>query len=93
MSSNINDAGGILEHLIIPISSEKLENAFRFGLVSNGCFGGVYRVPHDGVQCAAKYQDYDDYEYKEQFKQEYQFIATANNGSFTVQVIGTFSKF
>ena len=30
---------------------------------------------------------------KEQFKQEYQFIVSASNGSFTVQVIGTFSKF
>ena len=28
-----------------------------------------------------------------QFKQEYQFIVTAGNGSFTVQVVGTFSKF
>lgn len=27
------------------------------------------------------------------FKQEYQFIVTAGNGSFTVQVVGTFSKF
>ena len=28
-----------------------------------------------------------------QFKQEYQFIVTASNGSFTVQVVGIFSKF
>ena len=27
-----------------------------------------------------------------QFKQEYQFIVTASDGSFTVQVMGTFSK-
>ena len=28
-----------------------------------------------------------------QLKQEYQFRVTASNGSFTVQVVGTFSKF
>ena len=28
-----------------------------------------------------------------QFKQEYQFIVTASNGSFTSQVTGTFSKY
>jgi hypothetical protein len=28
-----------------------------------------------------------------QFKQEYQFIVTASNGSFNVQITGTFSKF
>ena len=29
---------------------------------------------------------------KVHFKQEYQFIVTASNGSFTAQVAGTFSK-
>ena len=51
----------VLGHLTLPISSEVLDNA---SIVSMGCFGTVYRVPYDGVLCAAKVQCFDNDTYK-----------------------------
>ena len=71
-STNWNDPGSInLNHLTLHISPTVLDNAFRFNIVSDGCFGTVYRVPYDGVLCAAKHQCFDDDTYKlKQFQQE-----------------------
>ena len=68
-----NNSGDIdLDHLTLHISSAVLDDAFRRNLVSDGCFGLVYRVPYDGVTCAAKQQSFDDINaYKlRQFQQE-----------------------
>ena len=69
MSVHCN-AGDNLDHLMLHISSEVLENAFKFNLVSNGCFGAVYRVPHDGVLCAAKDQCFDEDIYEVKYFQQ-----------------------
>ena len=61
-----------MEHLTLHISSAVLDNAFRdaCGFVGEGCFGVVYKIPYDGVFCAAKYRCFDE-EYKlERFRQE-----------------------
>ena len=70
--ANGNNPGNIdLDHLTLRISSAVLDDAFRCNLVSDGCFGVVYRVPYDGVLCAAKYQNFDYSAYKlRQFQQE-----------------------
>ena len=74
MSSKANGSnpGDIdLDHLTLNISSAVLDDAFRRNLVSKGCFGAVYRVPYDGVLCAAKYQNFEDNAYKlRQFQRE-----------------------
>ena len=69
MSRNVGDN---LDHLTLHISSEMLDNAFKCNLVTYGCFGAVYRVPYDGVFCAAKDQCRCDHNlYKiEYFQQE-----------------------
>ena len=60
-----------LKQLTLEISSEDLENAFRFNVVSAGCFGAVYKVQYEGVLCAAKYRRIDEDVYKlKQFQQE-----------------------
>ena len=57
-----------LEHLRLHISPAVLDDA---ELVSKGFFGEVYRVPYDGVLCAAKYRRSNDNRYKvEQFQEE-----------------------
>ena len=71
MSTDKNtDTGYDLGHLTLDISSEVLDNAFTFNLVSDGCFGQVYFVPHDGVMYAAKYRCFDKTYTVETFKQE-----------------------
>ena len=71
MSITECNVGDNLDHLTLYISSEVLVNAFKSNLVSNGCFGAVYRVPYDGVLCAAKDQCFDNDIYKvEYFQQE-----------------------
>ena len=61
-------ASNNLDNLTLPISSEVLDNA---DLISMGCFGAVYRVPYDGVLCAAKAQCFDNDVYNvEYFQQE-----------------------
>ena len=63
--SNTDDK---LEHLRHHVSSAVLDDA---ELVSKGFFGAVYRVPYDGVLCAAKYRRCNDNRYKpEQFREE-----------------------
>ena len=58
-------AGNNLEHLTLQISTAEVE------FVSQGFFGEVYRVPYDGVLCAAKYRSPGDNRYKiEQFELE-----------------------
>ena len=60
-----------LDHLALHISPAVLDNVFKRDLVSDGCFGGVYRVPYDGMLCAAKYQCHDNNTYSlRQFQQE-----------------------
>ena len=60
-----------LDHLALHISPAVLDNVFKRHLVSDGCFGGVYRVPYDGMLCAAKYQCHDNNTYSlRQFQQE-----------------------
>ena len=57
-----------LEHLTLKISTAVLRDA---ELVSKGFFGAVYRIPYDGVLCAAKYRRPGDNRYKiEQFQLE-----------------------
>ena len=70
MSSTGSTTGNNLEHLTLRISS--LDNVFNRACLSEGYFGAVYLVTYDGVQCAAKYQDFDDNDrYKpKQFQQE-----------------------
>ena len=69
--SNPDSAGDNLKHLTLDISPADLENAFRFNVVSAGCFGAVYKVLHDGVLCAAKYRRIDESVYRlEHFQQE-----------------------
>ena len=71
MSSTGSHAGDNFEHLTLHISSAVLDDAFKCGMVSKGCFGAVFRVKYDGVLCAAKYRDFDDDGYKlKQFQQE-----------------------
>ena len=61
-------AGNNLEHLTLQISTSLLDEA---EFVSEGCFGAVYRVPYDGVRCAAKFRSPGDNRYKiEKFQQE-----------------------
>ena len=66
----IDNGDGNLEHLTLHISSEVLDNAFRRSLVSAGCFGAVYKIPYDGILCAAKYRCVDKTYKFEQFQQE-----------------------
>ena len=61
---------GPLDHLTLHISSEVLDNAFKVDFVSEGCFGAVYRVPYDGVLCAAKDRCFDNTYRVEHFQQE-----------------------
>ena len=63
-------AANDLDHLTLDISSEVLDNAFTFNLVSDGCFGQVYFVPYDGVLYAAKYRRFDETYTVKTFKQE-----------------------
>ena len=66
--STIDSAGDNLKHLKLDISLADLENA---NVVSAGCFGAVYKVPYDGVLCAAKYRRIDESVYRlEHFQQE-----------------------
>ena len=62
-STTETSVGNNLDHLTLHISSTVLDNAFS-DFVSEGCYGAVYRVPHDGVLCAAKYQIFDKNVYK-----------------------------
>ena len=67
-SSTGSNSDNQLEHLRLHISPAVLDDT---ELVSKGCFGEVYRVPYDGVLCAAKYRRYNDNRYKvEQFREE-----------------------
>ena len=70
MSSTGSHAGDNLEHLTLRISSAVLDDAFKCGIVSKGCFGEVYRVKCDGVLCAAKYRGFDDRYKPKHFQQE-----------------------
>ena len=65
-----HNASDNLDHLTLHISCEVLVNAFKFSLVSNGCFGAVYRVPYDGVLCAAKDQCFDEDIYEVKYFQQ-----------------------
>ena len=67
---SVQHNGDNLDHLTLHISSEVLVNAFKFNLVSNGCFGAVYRVPFDGVLCAAKDQCFDEDVYEVKYFQQ-----------------------
>ena len=71
MSSTGSRADNNLEHLTLRVSSSVLDDTFKCDCVSEGYFGAVYRIPYDGILCAAKYQDFDDDKYKpKQFQQE-----------------------
>ena len=70
MMSATSNVGDSMEHLTLHISSAVLDNAFSCNVVSEGCFGVVYKIPYEGVFYAAKHQCFDE-EYKlEQFRQE-----------------------
>ena len=64
-----SNTGDNLDHLILDISSEALDNAFRCK-VSRGRFGVICRVLYDGVLCAAKDQSFDKIYKFEQFQKE-----------------------
>ena len=70
MSLTGKDIGDKLEHLKLRVSSEVLDDAFKYHIVSRGCYGAVYRITHDGALCAAKYRDFDDTYKLKQFQQE-----------------------
>ena len=77
-----------LKRFTLHISSEVLDNAFRCDLVSEGYFGAVYRVLHDGNLCAAKYRRFDNGLYKvEQFCQECLLHCKLNHQNI-VQMLG-----
>jgi len=70
MSNKLKADDNNLKHLTLDISSAVLDNAFRLNLISRGCFGAVYRVPYDGVTCAAKHRCFDNVYKIEHFKYE-----------------------